>query len=94
MTSDDRLTWGFILDVLDVRNATATTGSDNQHTGQAVGAIRDLAYVYDGTRNASCPTTLRRARHPRTRHQPTRPARPDAVILTGAEVRHCWPRST
>ena len=53
MTSDDRLTSGLILDVLDVLERHGYHRYDNRHTGQAVGAILDLAYVYDGTRNAS-----------------------------------------
>ena len=60
---------------------------DNQHTGRAIGVIRDLARVYEGTRT---PPTAPTSTRPRPRHTPSpddRPARdPDAVILTGTDV--------
>jgi hypothetical protein len=81
MTSDDRLTSGLILDVLDVLERHGYHPYDNQHTGQAIGAILDLAYVYDGTRDVSylnhaspgphsspTSTTPRRARTPNQDH--------------------------
>ena len=37
MTSDDRLTWGLITDVLDVLERHGYHRHDNQHTGQAIG---------------------------------------------------------
>jgi hypothetical protein len=45
MPGDDRLTWGFITDVLDVMDHRG----DNEHAGQAIGLIRDVARVYEGT---------------------------------------------
>jgi hypothetical protein len=84
MTSDDRLTSGLILDVLERHGYHRY---DNQHTGQAVGAILDLAYVYDGTRNASYGTYLDHPPPgPHTEPGPSDPDADDAVILTGAEV--------
>ena len=69
MTSDDRFTWGLILDVLDVLERHGYHRYDNQHTGQAVGAILDLAYVYDGTRDVSYGyLTRRRHRTPGQNH--------------------------
>ena len=53
MTSDNRLTSGLILDLLDVLERHGYHRYDNRHTGQAIGAILDLAYVYDGTRDIS-----------------------------------------
>ena len=85
MTSDDRLTSGLILDVLDVLERHGYHPHDNQHTGQAIGAILDLAYVYDGTRDTSyldCASP-----GPHTETGPSDPDADDAVILTGAEVR-------
>ena len=69
MTSDDRLTSGLILDVLDVLERHGYHRYDNQHTGQAVGAILDLAYVYDGTRDTSYGTYLDHASPARTPNQ-------------------------
>jgi hypothetical protein len=84
MTSDDRLTSGLILDVLDVLERHGYHRYDNRHTGQAVGAILGLAHVYDGTRNVSygyyTPPT------PHVGPGPSGPEADDAVILTDAEV--------
>jgi hypothetical protein len=51
MTSDDRMTWGLILEVLDVLERHGYHSRDHQHTGQAVGVISGLARVYDGTQD-------------------------------------------
>jgi hypothetical protein len=53
MTSDDRLTWRFITDVLDVPERHGHHRGDNEHTGQAIGLIRDVARIYEGTLDAS-----------------------------------------
>jgi hypothetical protein len=50
MSSDDRFTCGFILDVFDVLEHHGYHQYDNQHTGRALGMIRDLADVYEGAR--------------------------------------------
>ena len=50
MTSEDRFTWGLILDVLDVLERHGYHQYDDQHTGRAVGVIFDLARTYEGTR--------------------------------------------
>ena len=63
MTSDDRPTPGLILDVLDVLERHGYHRYDNRHTGQAIGAILDLAYVYDGTRDVSYGYYTPRASH-------------------------------
>jgi hypothetical protein len=85
MTSDGRLASGLILDVLDVLERHGYHPYDNRHTGQAIGAILDLAYVYDGTRDTSY---LNHASPgPHTEPGPSDPDADDAVILTGAEVR-------
>jgi hypothetical protein len=84
MTSDDRLTTGLILDILDVLERHGYQRYDNRHTGQAIGAILDLAYVYDGTRDVSYgyyPLSASPARP-----GPSNPEADDAVILTDAEV--------
>ena len=84
MTSDDRLTTGLILDVLDVLERHGYRRYDNRHTGQAIGAILDLAYVYDGTRDVSYGYYARPT--PQGGRGPSSPEADDAVILTDAEV--------
>ena len=84
MTSDDRLTTGLILDVLDVLERHGYHRYDNRHTGQAIGAILDLADVYDGTRDVSYGYYLPSASH--AGPGPADPEADDAVILTDAEV--------
>jgi hypothetical protein len=86
MTSDDRFTWGLITDVLDVLERHGYHRHDNQHTGQALEVIFDLAYVYEGTRDISPGTYLQPA--PLALHPAPGPSAPDAdaVILTDAEV--------
>jgi hypothetical protein len=53
MPNDERLTWDFILEVLDVMERHGYHGGDNQHTGQAIGLIRDVARIYEGTLDAA-----------------------------------------
>ena len=87
MTSDDRFTWGLIIGVLDVLEGHGYHRYDNQHTGQAFGMIFDLAYVYDGTRDATYGTHLDHASPgPYTEPGPSDPDADDTVILTGANV--------
>ena len=50
MSSDERFTWGFILDVFDVLERHGYHQYDNQHTGRAFGMILDLASAYEGAR--------------------------------------------
>jgi hypothetical protein len=79
MTTDDRMTWGLIGEVLDVLERHGYHRYDNRHTAQAVGAILDLAYVYDGTRDVSYGTDLT--------PEPPGPADQDAVIVSAGEVK-------
>ena len=58
MTSDNRMTWDLILEVLDVLERHGYHQHDNQHTGQAIGVIGDLARIYEGTRDAPYGTYL------------------------------------
>jgi hypothetical protein len=84
MTGDDRITSGLILDVVDVLERHGYHRYDNRHTGQAIGAILDLAYVYDGTRDVSYGYHAPSAPHAGS--APSGPEADDAVILTDAEV--------
>jgi len=84
MSSDDRFTWGFILDVFDVLERHGYHQYDNQHTGRAFGMIRDLASVYEGARETH-PGPAQPSPHPEP--APPRPgAGQGAIILTPAEV--------
>ena len=84
MTSDDRMTWGLIGEILDALERHGYHQYDNRHTAQAVGAIADLADVYDGTRNLPYETYLYQS--PPAGPGPSAPETGDAVILTDAEV--------
>ncbi len=87
MTTDDRMTWGLIGEVLDVLERHGYHRYDNRHTAQAVGAIFDLAGVYDGTRGSSYGTYLYQSPPaPHAEPGPSAPEADDAVILTDAEV--------
>jgi hypothetical protein len=52
MPDDDRLTWGLITDVLDVMERHGYHRGDDEHTGQAIGLIYDVARIYEGTLDA------------------------------------------
>jgi hypothetical protein len=82
-TDDPRMTPDLIFDVLDVLERHGYHRRDNRHTGLAIGAILDLACLYDGTRDVS------RATYPPAPHpgpEPPVPGEADAVVLTGTEV--------
>ena len=52
MPNDEHLTWGFILEVLDVMERHGYHRSDNQHTGQAIGLIHDATRTDEHKLNA------------------------------------------
>ena len=85
MTLDDRMTWGLIIDVLDVLERRGYHRHDDQHTGQAADVISDLARICEGTRQALCGTDPGQDRRPGTT-PPAAEADQDVVILIGAEV--------
>ncbi len=86
MTTDDRLTPGLFLDVLDVLERHGYHHHNKQHTGQAMGVIRDLAHVYEGTREVPYGTYLDQAGPPET-SSPGPEADKDTVTVSSAEVR-------
>jgi ferredoxin len=89
MTSGNRMTWGFITDVIDVLERHGYRQHDTQHTGQAVGVIGDLARVYEGTRDAPYRTYLDQAptASPPEPGSPGPEAGKDAVALSASEAR-------
>jgi hypothetical protein len=84
MTSEDRFTWGLILDVLDVLERHGYHKYDDQHTGRAVGVIFDLARTYEGTRETHSGPA---APSPHPGPAPLDPAADQAaLVLTRADV--------
>jgi hypothetical protein len=84
MTTDNRMTWGFIIDVLDLLEHHGY----HKHAGQAVVLIHHLARAYEGNRDASQSTYLYQAPpslHPEPR-QPDQQTDPEAFILTGTDI--------
>jgi hypothetical protein len=83
MTDNDRMTWGFILEVLERHGCRR---GDNQHTGQAIGLLGNLAYVYDGTIDAPRGADVTVPTSPSTAAQSPGRARQGAVVLTGTDA--------
>jgi len=83
MTDDERLTWGFILEVLERHGYRR---SDNQHTGQAIGLLGNLAHVYDGTIDAPRGAYVTVPTSPSTAAPSPGRAGQDAVVLTGTDA--------
>jgi hypothetical protein len=48
---DPRMTWGLIIDVLDVLERHGYHKSDDRHTGAVVGYLLPLAQPYAGERD-------------------------------------------
>ncbi len=86
MTDDERLTWGFILEVPDVPERHGYHRSDNQHTGQAIGLPGNLAHLYDGTIDAPRGADVTVPTSPSTAAQSPGRAGQDAVVLTGTDA--------
>ena len=51
MTDDERMTWGFILEILDALDRHGYRRSDH-HTARAIGLLGDLAHTSEGTKDA------------------------------------------
>jgi hypothetical protein len=82
-TDDDRFTAELIFDMFDALERHGFHRYDNRHTGAAIGAILDLAFLYDGTRDVSYATY---APTPQAGPEPSGPGDDDAIILTDTEV--------
>ena len=52
MADDERFTWGFIHEVLDVLERHGYRRSDSEHTAQAIGLIHHVARIYEGALDA------------------------------------------
>ena len=84
MADDERFTWGLILEVLDVMERHGYRSSDNEHTGQAIGLIRDVARIYNGTLTAP-PSGY--VVVPSSQPATAQPPSPSVVIVFAAEVK-------
>ena len=87
MPDDERFTWGFILEVFDVLERHGYRRSDNEHTGQALGLIRDVARIYEGTLDAPRYGYVVVPSPQPTEPQPHGPPGQDAVIVSADEVK-------
>lgn len=87
MADDQRLTWGFILEVLDVLERHGYRRSDSEHTGQAIGLIRQVARIYEGTLDAPRGGYVLMPSSPPTAPQQPAPPGRDAVIVPADEVK-------
>ena len=87
MVNDERLTWGFIIEVLDVMERHGYRRSDSEHTGQAIGLIRHVARIYEGTLDAARGGYVVVPSSPPTAPQPLGPPGQDAVIVSADEVK-------
>jgi hypothetical protein len=87
MVNDERLTWGFIIEVLDVLERHGYRRSDNsEHTSQAIGLIRHVARIYEGTLDAPPGGYVVAPSSSPTAPQPLSPPGQDAVIVSADEV--------
>jgi hypothetical protein len=86
MTDGERLTWGFILEVLDVLERHGYRHSDTEHTGQAIGLIRQVARIYEGTLDAPVGGYIVVSSSQPTAPQPPGPPGQDAVLVSADQV--------
>ncbi len=87
MTTDDRLSPGLFLDVLDVLERHGYHHHDKQHTGQAMRVIRDLAHVYEGTQDHPVVPFINPAPFPQTASEPPGQDNRDVVIVPASDLK-------
>jgi len=87
MADDQRLTWGFILEVLDVLERHGYRCSDSEHTGQAIRLIRHVARIYEGAQDGLRGGSVVVPSSPPTAPQLPGPPGQDAVIISAGEVK-------
>ena len=85
MTDNDRMTWGFILEVFEflVRHGYQ---SDSKPTDQTIGLLGDPVQVCEGSRDAPRSAHLAVPSSPPSATQPPEATGPDPVVLTSADV--------
>jgi len=86
MTDDERLTLGFVFEVLDVMVRHGFRRGDNQHAGQSIELICNMARTYERTMDAPDDAYVVVPSAPPT--PPPSPHRPgqDAVLVSADEV--------
>ena len=84
MVGDERLTWGFILEVLYVMERHGYRRRDNEHADQAIGLIGDMARIYEGTLDAPCGGYVV---VPSSRPPAPQPPGAPTIIVSAAEVK-------
>ena len=97
MAAGDRMNLDFILQFLDVLERHGYHYHDDLHTDRAIGLLRDVARIYEGTQDHPCralrqpgaiPVDVPRPPGPEPEPGPSVPEDDlDAVTLTHAEVR-------
>jgi hypothetical protein len=87
MTSDDRITSGFIHDILDALERHGYTRGDDLHAGRAIGLIGDLARICEGTQDAPpSGDVVVRSSQPAVPQSPG-PFGQDAVLVSAGQVK-------
>ena len=86
MPDDERLTLGFVFEVLDVMERHGFRRGDNQHAGQAIELICNMARTYERTMDAPPGGYVVVPSSQPTAPQPPGPPVPDAVLVSAAEV--------
>ena len=89
MAADDRMNLDFILQFLDVLERHGYHYRDDLHTDRAVGLLRDVARIYEGTREtAASPYAAEPPSAPQPEPAPPPGPQPgqDAVIVSSADV--------
>ena len=88
MTTDNRMTWGLIIDVLDLLERHGYHQHDTSTPARPSASSIDLTRVYEGDRDAPHGTHLDQAppSPPSEPRRPDRQADPGAFVLTGTDI--------
>jgi hypothetical protein len=87
MPDDERLTLGFVFEVLDVMERHGFRRGDNQHVGHAIELICNMARTSERTMAAPDDACVAVPSSPPTPQQPPRRPGQDAVLVSAAEVK-------
>ena len=87
MTSDHRVKFNFIADVLDALDRHGYVRGDDQHADHAIGLIGDLARIWDGTQDYPAGAHLTRTPSSQPADPgPGGPTAPDGVVLADGDI--------
>jgi hypothetical protein len=87
MTSDHRITSGFIHDIPDAPERHGRARSDDLHAGHAAGLTGDPARSYDGTQDAAPGRYAGVSSSQPAAPQPPGPPGQDAVLVSAGQVK-------